>query len=242
MAKPKNLIGKTYNELTVKKCVGKNKWHNYLWLCDCSCGGTHITTGGDLKSGRVKSCGCLAISNAIDQGINHKKFNTFIKDPYDPTITYMYDNKNNVCTIDTSEVGLLSQQFWTKYSKYWTNTKHELLHRFLMGSPKGKVVDHINRDKSDYRKAYLKVCTTKDNNRNMPVRKNKTDSDLPIGITRYRSKKLKNSTLEGRFMVSFHRNINGVRVSRSKVCDSIEEAITCRENLVAYYSEKEVGK
>jgi hypothetical protein len=48
------------------------------------------------------------------------------------------------------------------------------LHRFLMGCPKGKVVDHINRDTTDNRKSNLRVCSHADNIRNGKLRTNNT--------------------------------------------------------------------
>lgn len=40
------------------------------------------------------------------------------------------------------------------------------LHRFLMGDPAGMVVDHINRDKLDNRRANLRICTQMQNAKN----------------------------------------------------------------------------
>lgn len=53
-----NIIGKQFGRLTVIKLYNNNKIN--LWLCKCSCGNTHIVTTGNLNSGNVKSCGCLA--------------------------------------------------------------------------------------------------------------------------------------------------------------------------------------
>lgn len=39
----------------------------------------------------------------------------------------------------------------------------EYLHRFIMGSPKGKVVDHINRNRLDNRRVNLRICEQKEN-------------------------------------------------------------------------------
>ncbi|HCW53238.1 MAG TPA: hypothetical protein DG753_05785 [Clostridium sp.] len=55
-----NLIGNTYGRLTVIDYVGKRKGKNE-WLCKCNCGNEkEVKARGDLlKSGKVRSCGCL---------------------------------------------------------------------------------------------------------------------------------------------------------------------------------------
>lgn len=64
-SKPYNFIdltGKRFGRLTVVREEGK-KNACITWLCQCDCGNMKITTGNLLKSGRVKSCGCLSDEN-----------------------------------------------------------------------------------------------------------------------------------------------------------------------------------
>lgn len=53
------MIGDKFGALTVLKYEGKDNHSHNLWLCGCECGGSKIATTCDLKTGRVKSCGCL---------------------------------------------------------------------------------------------------------------------------------------------------------------------------------------
>jgi len=50
--------GQLFGRLTVTKRHG-SKSGRATWLCSCSCGKEHITTGTSLIRGSTKSCGCL---------------------------------------------------------------------------------------------------------------------------------------------------------------------------------------
>ena len=56
--KKDNLVGKTFNKLTVIKDSGKRK-AGVLWLCNCNCGGTILVSTHSLTHNYVRSCGCL---------------------------------------------------------------------------------------------------------------------------------------------------------------------------------------
>lgn len=53
-----NLIGKKFNRLTVIEYDHSAKGHKY-YKCQCECGNIHIVNGTNIKTGKVKSCGCL---------------------------------------------------------------------------------------------------------------------------------------------------------------------------------------
>jgi len=59
MNKVKDLSGFLYGQLAVVKREGIDKSGNATWLCLCSCGRHHIVRADCLKSGAIKSCGCL---------------------------------------------------------------------------------------------------------------------------------------------------------------------------------------
>src|SRR5688572_16547565 len=69
-----NLVGKTFNSLTVvrrapnKFCDPKARWE-----CRCVCGNIKITKGINLIRGDTKSCGCRKKLDA-PRGKNNKRF------------------------------------------------------------------------------------------------------------------------------------------------------------------------
>lgn len=79
-----DITGKKYNRLTVVKY-----FDNYKWLCKCDCGKYTIVSGGNLKNGSTKSCGCYR--NEINTKIaNIASLNTTRKYK-----TLPYDKKQN---------------------------------------------------------------------------------------------------------------------------------------------------
>lgn len=61
--KSENLIGKTYNKLTVIERFIDTDDH-VKWKCKCECGNIIIVRADSLKSGHTKSCGCLQKAHA----------------------------------------------------------------------------------------------------------------------------------------------------------------------------------
>lgn len=57
-----DISGQKFNKLTVVKYLGKNNIGQSRWLCICECGIEKEALAHHLKSGNVKSCGCLLLS------------------------------------------------------------------------------------------------------------------------------------------------------------------------------------
>ena len=53
-----NLTGRRFGKLTAIQRV-ENKHNRTCWLCQCDCGNQCEVTAHMLKSGRVRSCGCI---------------------------------------------------------------------------------------------------------------------------------------------------------------------------------------
>lgn len=59
-SKPKTQIGDRHHRLTVIARAGEldaNK--GVRWLCQCDCGNEKVVSGGKLRDGTIKSCGCF---------------------------------------------------------------------------------------------------------------------------------------------------------------------------------------
>lgn len=62
MAKVKNISGQKFGRLTaisVDHVEHKTYGNIYFWKCICDCGNTKVCQGSHLRSGGIKSCGCL---------------------------------------------------------------------------------------------------------------------------------------------------------------------------------------
>lgn len=61
-----NLIGKRFGRLYVIQSAGKIN-NQTTYLCQCECGNKVTTRGDLLRSGKSKSCGCLATEKLIER-------------------------------------------------------------------------------------------------------------------------------------------------------------------------------
>lgn len=66
MPKLMNLIGQTFNDLTVIERAPSQKKQT-MWKCRCSCGNFTTVSSGNLRHNSVKSCGCKQFSVLSDK-------------------------------------------------------------------------------------------------------------------------------------------------------------------------------
>lgn len=182
-----DLSGQKIGRLTVTSTYESRKSGKstrIYWLCKCSCGNEVWVSAGNLASGNVQSCGCLAKELTIQRS---KRENTFehVSDGY-------------VCGYDSNgECFLFDECDFDKVNKYCWHVSHEgyvktnmpksndkkrrlvVLHRYLLDMLDedfswNKVVDHINGDPRDNRRSNLRIATQKENSQNTgPYRNSK---------------------------------------------------------------------
>ena len=83
------------------------------------------------------------------------------------------------------ECNKLYLSFRKRYVQAKLKSENILLHRFIMGKPKGMDVDHINGNRFDNRRCNLRICTRSENNLNRRINvSNSTGYRLVYTITK----------------------------------------------------------
>lgn len=181
--KVKYLKGKQFGRLTVLERCGSNKHKKALWKCICCCNEKNIviTTGGSLRNGSVKSCGCLRKETVSKITMNRKLFNKFRFD-YDNNIAIGYtNNTNHEFIIDLDDYNKIKDYTWHESDKGYVFTtmkgKHVYLHRFILNMGEytyDNTVDHIYHNTFDNRKSQLRKATQSQQSMNQGVQHNNT--------------------------------------------------------------------
>ena len=154
-----------------------------MWKCQCNCDNHTIliVSQHSLKTGNTKSCGCLQKDKASDVGKNNKQYNR-----YDLSSDYGvgFTKQNESFYFDLEDYDKIKNYCWYKdkdgYIVNKTNDEMVRMHRLVLDANDEQVVDHINHHKEDNRKCNIRLCTTKENNRNIGVRKNNTSGQTGI--------------------------------------------------------------
>jgi len=167
-----DLTGMTINNLEVIREAEKPEGKNIgsYWLCKCSCGNYKILRGSHIKSGAVKSCGCLK---------RKKKGNR-----YDLSNEYGigYDSNNNHFYFDLENYDKIKNHTWiqkgNKDQRFitWIDNKIVYMHHFVLDiiNSQDFVIDHINRKPFDNKKINLRMCSQHENSMNCSLSKNNT--------------------------------------------------------------------
>lgn len=64
MDKFSDISNQKFGKLLALQRTSEKRWGVYLWLCLCDCGKTKVAPVNSLKSGLVRSCGCLSKDRA----------------------------------------------------------------------------------------------------------------------------------------------------------------------------------
>lgn len=59
MPRAKDLTGQRFGRLVAIEPTDRRSGSSVVWRCRCDCGNEHLASAGALKSGNVRSCGCV---------------------------------------------------------------------------------------------------------------------------------------------------------------------------------------
>ena len=163
MSRCVDLTGERFDRLTVIKRVENTKQGMAQWMCKCDCGNEIIATGINLRSKHTKSCGCLRVKA---QYKSHKKYNQ-----YDLSGEYGigYTSKGEEFYFDLEDYDKIKDYCWyINKDGYVASRQTEMMHRVITNCSADKLVDHKHGDntRNDNRKENLRICTSRENNRN----------------------------------------------------------------------------
>ncbi len=156
MSKKIDLIGKSFERLTVIDLFDKDRDHNLKWLCLCKCNNEIIVLGCNLRSGHTKSCGCLQKNMASMANITHGHSQN---DKTYKTWNQMIQRCTNPNNKDYKNYGGRGIKVYKRWLKF------EIFYEDMGDAPPGLQIDRIHNDKG-YFKKNCRWSTPKQNNNN----------------------------------------------------------------------------
>lgn len=64
-----DISGRRFGRITVSHRERRNG--RFVWVAKCDCGGLAAASGSDIRSGKVRSCGCLNQEKRIERNTKH---------------------------------------------------------------------------------------------------------------------------------------------------------------------------
>ena len=74
-----DLTGHKFGLLTVMYPTGEIRSKSRVWVCQCDCGQTNKVTIRGLRTGSVRSCGCLRKSDLIEKNMENSPFSAELR-------------------------------------------------------------------------------------------------------------------------------------------------------------------
>jgi hypothetical protein len=132
-----NLIGKTFNRLTVKNLYKINDKSIYYYMCDCNCGNKNIVVNGTyVKNGYTKSCGCLNKEKIKEIGKRNTKHGFLVKPSKSLTRFYNIwkgmrqrcNNSNNWAYKYYGGRGIVYDPRWEEFQNFYDDMYNKYLY------------------------------------------------------------------------------------------------------------------
>jgi len=212
MALLQDLTGQTFNMLYVEKIShrhGPRKRPYYQ--CTCSCGGTAVVEGSNLKNGSVKSCGCLlkkAPPNKTHGGRQHPLYSVW------QNMKNRCYNSNVPAYKDYGEIGVDVCDLWRNdFQPFFDWAKAN-------NWEKGLEIDRIKNDKG-YSPDNCRIVTRKVNLTNNGIYNNNTTGFVGVSPLPHS---------EGRYVSTV--SVDG-KQKYLGTFDTVEDAVATRNRFIA---------
>ena len=155
MVAVKDITGQRFSRLTVLERHFSSPKGLAVWSCLCECGAMTRVTGSNLRSGAVKSCGCLMIERATHAATTHGLYRSPAHVSWMNMMQRCFNPKNHKWP-RYGKRGITVCARWLKFENFYAD----------MGErPSGKSIDRINND-GDYEPGNCRWATPKEQRAN----------------------------------------------------------------------------
>jgi hypothetical protein len=113
----KDISQHRFGRLIAVRPTGEKRWRVNLWLCLCDCGKEHIAAVNSLKSGLVKSCGCLLRETAKKKATQHGGYGSLTYKSWDAMIQRC-TNPNSTAFKNYGAKGVQVCKHWRQYKNF----------------------------------------------------------------------------------------------------------------------------
>lgn len=135
-----DVSGGRFGRLVAQESTGEKRWGVYLWRCVCDCGNTTVAAVNSLRSGLVRSCGCLASERAKKKATTHGQYGSPAYKSWD-SMLQRCTNPNVVGYERYGGAGITVCDRWRKFENFLADMGHR---------PKGTTLDRYPGQQGNY--------------------------------------------------------------------------------------------